>query len=209
VARPTKHDATTRDALLAAAEQILATSGPEAVSVRAVADAIDSSTRAVYAVLGSKHALMEALAARGYGYLADLVEAVPRTDDALGDLTRAGTDGFRPFAVGRPHLFRITFERASADVYGQQHAYPQLERAFTALQTLVARAMQSAGATSVRPTEVAFMFHSFCYGLAANELSRQPPPVGTSFWRRAEDMDMELVWQHALTSFVRGLAALG
>ena len=208
MARPTKHDATTREALLDAAEEILATRGPDAVSVRSVAEAINSSTRAVYSVLGSKQALLEALAARGYGYLADLVEAVPRTDDAAADLARAGTKGFRPFAIGRPHLFRITFEQAAGDVYGQRQAYPQLERAFLALHVLVERALSTLEATSVTSTEVAFMFHSFCHGLAANELSREPPPVGTNFWRRAGDMAMESVWQNALTSFVRGLAGV-
>ena len=50
MARPIKHDATTREALLDAAEALLADSGPDAVSVRTVADEIGVSTRAVYSV---------------------------------------------------------------------------------------------------------------------------------------------------------------
>ena len=54
MARPNKHDATTREALLDAAETLLAVGGPDAVSVRSVADAVAVSTRAVYSVFGSK-----------------------------------------------------------------------------------------------------------------------------------------------------------
>src|SRR5262245_6859112 len=103
--RPTKHDADTRAALLDAAEQLLLEGGRDAVSVRGVADAIGESTRAVYSALGSKQALIEGLAARGFGYLADLVEAVPHTNDPVQDLVEVAVHGFRPFAIGRPHLF--------------------------------------------------------------------------------------------------------
>ena len=53
MARPAKHDAHTRAALLDAAEQLLAEGGPDAVTVRAVADRIGESTRAVYSQFAS------------------------------------------------------------------------------------------------------------------------------------------------------------
>ncbi len=209
MARPHKHDDATREALLDAAEHLLATAGPEAVSVRAVADAIDASTRAVYSVLGSKHALIEGLAARGFGYLADLVERVPRTEDPLADLVAVGVDGFRTFAVGRPHLFRVTFDRLSPDVFRQPEVYPQLDRALTALTSRVVRAV-SAGLLPPRPTiELAYMFHAVSHGLAANELSRLPPPVGAGFWSNTAAMDMEQVWRTTVSAFVHGLRVTG
>ena len=206
MARPFKHDHATREALLVAAEQLLADGGPDAVSVRAVAELIDVSTRAVYSVFGSKGALIEALAALGFGYLADLVESVPVTDDPIADLVGTGVDGFRVFAVGRPHLFRLTFDHIGADIVRRPNVDPQLQRALAALGARVSRVIES-GQVSPRPSiEIAYMFHAFCHGLAATELGRMPPPVGAGFWPMTAAMDIERVWHDALDAFVRGLS---
>jgi AcrR family transcriptional regulator len=206
MARPSRHDEHTREALLDAAERLLATGGPGAVSVRAVADEIFESTRAVYSVLGSKSALLHALAERGFGYLADLVEAIPATEDPAADLVRAGVEGFRRFALERPHLFRISFDALTIDVIGDPGAYRQLLRSFEALRSRVERAVQL-GAVEPRPTvEIVFAFHSFCHGLAVNELSRLPPPVGAGFWRFLDKTDGEELWQLGIGAFVKGLS---
>ena len=197
--RPVKHDRATRNALLDAAEQLLADHGPEAVSVRAVAEAIDESTQAIYSVFGSKQALIEGLAARGFGYLADLVEAVPFTKRADKDLVGVG-HAFRTFAVGRPHLFRITFDRVSPALLNDAEASRELQRSLAALVARIERAKLS------QPSlEVAFAFHSICHGLAANELSRLPPPVGAGFWGMTKRMNMEHVWTTTVGAFVHGL----
>lgn len=204
--RPAKHDHATREALLDAAERLLASAGPEAVSVRAAADASNVSTRAVYSVLGSKDALLRGLAARGFGYLSGLVEALPVIDDPLADLVAAGTDGFRTFAIGRPHLFRITFDRMSPDVIQQPDVFPQLRRSLAALTARIDRALASGDLGRRSPHEVAFMFHSICHGLAVNELSRMPPPLGSGVWRMTEGMDVAGLWRTTLEAFVHGLA---
>lgn len=203
--RPPLHDQVTREALLDAAEQLLADGGPDALSVRATADAIDVSTRAVYSVFGSKHALIEGLAGRGFGYLADLVENAPFTDDPLADLVTVGVSGFREFAIGRPHLFRLTFDQVSADLVRQPDVAAQLQRAFAALLARVERVLATGLVASHSPAEIAFMFHSICHGLAANELSRFPPPIGAGFWQMTAGMDVESTWTTALAAFVRGL----
>ena len=206
MARPVKHDLATREALLDAAEQLLAQGGPDAVAVRAVADAIDSSTRAVYAVFGSKAALNEALAARGYGYLADLVEAAPLTDDPAADLVAAGVLGFREFAINRPQLFRITFAQPNEQIFSKPAVKPELQRATAALGLRVQRFLDEPGMQQRPAVDIAFMFHSICQGLAANELSRLPPPIGARFWGSTRGMDPVAAWLTALTAFTRGLA---
>lgn len=52
---------------------------------------------------------------------------------------------------------------------------------------------------------MAFAFHA-CQGLAGGELSRQPPPIGTNFWRSLQDIDGEKLWRDALNALVAGLA---
>ena len=207
MARPTKHDASTREALLDAAESLLAASGPDAVSVRAVADKTGVSTRAVYSLFGSKPGLMGALAARGFHRLADLVNGLPVTGDPLADLAAAGPHAFRVFALERPHLFRITYDQISEETYSQPETYPALFASFNALELRFSRAL-AAGLLAKRPVvELVFMYHSFCCGLAANELSTQPPPVGANFWKVAQGVDFAALWEGALAALVRGLAA--
>ena len=207
MARPTKHDATTREALLDAAEALLAAKGPEAVSVRSVADKVGVSTRAVYSVFGSKPGLMGALAARGFHRLADLVNGLPVTGDPLADLAAAGPCAFRVFALERPHLFRITYDRISEEIYSQPETYPALFASFSALESRFARALD-AGLLAQRPmVALVFMYHSFCCGLAANELSALSPPVGANFWKVAQGIDFRALWEDALVAFVRGLSA--
>ena len=206
MARPSKHDDHTREALLDAAERLLATGGPGAVSVRAVADEISESTRAVYSVLGSKPALLNALAERGFRFLAELVEAIPATDDPAADLVQAGIQGFRRFALERPHLFRISFDQLTTDVIEDPGAYRQLLRSFEALRSRVERAVRM-GVVEPRPTvEIVFAFHSFCHGLAVNELSRLAPPIGAGFWRFLNDADGEALWRLGIGAFVNGLS---
>lgn len=207
--RPTKHDAGTRTALLDAAESLLARGGPDAVSVRAVADAIDASTRAVYAVFGSKDALLAGLAARGFQYLADLVDAAETTDDPVADLVAIGVGGFRKFAVGRPHLFRITFDGRNAELIRRPEVTPQLQRALAALMARVERARASRGTVTTPPLELAYMFHAACHGLAANELSRSAPPVGVGMWPMTSEWDMAGLWVATLDALVRGLLDRG
>ena len=111
MARPRVHDETTGEALLDAAD---------AVSVRAVADTTGVSMRAVYAVFGSKQALLDALAERGYRELSARVRGLRRTRDARRDLVRAGVKGFRGFALTHPDLYRLTFEQVTAERLQQQ-----------------------------------------------------------------------------------------
>ena len=207
MARPHKHDERTHEAVLDAAEALLAEGGPEAVTVRAVAERIGASTRAVYSQFGSMPGLMGALGARGFRMVADLVNSLPTSDDPLADLVEVGVAAFRRFAVDRPHLFRITFHEISEEITRRSDAAPALRDSFEALAVRLQRAVD-AGVLPPRPIgEYAFAFHALTSGLAANELSRQPPPVGANFWQVVGEMDMAAIWRMALTAFVTGLAA--
>lgn len=203
--RPAKHDEATRIALLDASERLLAEGGAEAVSVRAAAELIGQSTRAVYSVFGSKESLLKALAVRGYDYLSNLLERTPVTDDPLDDLAMAGVMAFRRFAMDRPHLFQITFDRLDPDVFRHPEVSPELVRTLTLLIGKIGPAQQTGLLVELSAYELAFMFHSVCYGLAVNELSHQAPPVGVGLWTFIADADLERLWTTTLTAFVNGL----
>lgn len=204
--RPVKHGERSREAVLDAAEALLAAGGPEAVTVRAVAAEVGESTRVVYSQFPSMAALMGSLGARGFQMVADLVNQVPTTDDPVADLIEVGAGAFRTFAIEYPHLFRITFHQISSEITQQPDAREALLASYASLAARFERAIKL-GALPDRPViEYAFAFHSFTSGLAANELSMQPPPIGASFWIPAHELDMDTLWRRAIGSFVRGLA---
>ena len=107
--RPRLHDDVTRSELLEAAERLLSVGGIEAVSVRSAASGAGTTTRAVYALFGSKEGLVQALAQRAYELLMDRVATVPMTGDPSADLIAAAVKGFRAFALEHPDLFRLVF----------------------------------------------------------------------------------------------------
>lgn len=204
--RPPEHDEGTARALLDAAEALLEAGGPDAVSVRAVARDAGTTTRAVYSLFDGKPGLVAALAARGYRLLGDAVDALPRTDDPAADLIAVGLDGFRPFAIGRPSLFRLTLERVTVDMTSNPVVHDAAGTAYQALARWIERAI-AAGVIVDQPVErIAFLYHGLCQGLAGGELSRMPPPVGARFWGLTSDEDVEASWRIALTALVAGLA---
>lgn len=203
--RPRQHNESTGEALLDAAEQQLAAGGADAVSVRGVALAVGTTTRAVYSVFGGIEGLLAGLAIRGFNVLGERVDAVEETDDPIADWIRTGEQAFRSFALERPHLFRLTFERIPTKLAGDEEVLKAAAMSATGLVKRIKRC-QRAGLIVDRPTrELIFTFHSFCQGLANCELAHQPPPVGANFWPIMEGVDMQKLWEQAVTSFVHGL----
>jgi AcrR family transcriptional regulator len=101
---------TTRDALLTAASDLLASSGPDALTVRAIADRAGCSTMGVYTHFGGKDGVVEALFVEGFQRLGAALSSVPTTDDPLDDL-RASCASYRRFALENPTHYIVMFER--------------------------------------------------------------------------------------------------
>jgi AcrR family transcriptional regulator len=205
--RPRKHDEATARALLDAGEELLIEGGISAVSVRAVADRAGTTTRAVYALFRSKDGLIEAIAANGYLLLAGLVNVIPRTQHPRSDLVAVG-GAFRTFAIGHPSLFRLTFERAQAEVFSTETVVSAAVKAHEALLALIERA-QDAGVVDPdrNPNAIAFMIHAACQGLAGSELAAQPPPVGAGMWKQSlRDYDRTEAWDLVLSAIVDRLS---
>jgi len=197
VGRPKQHDDTTREALLAAAENLVEQRGAGALSVRAVADEIGTSTRAVYSTFGSKDGLLGALAKRSFDMLRDAIAELPRTDDPAGDLVQAALTVFRPMAVEHPSLFRIAFLRAAPDV----ELGPEVSDAARAgYELLTERVLRLAGAGLLggRDVQVATSeFNAMCFGMSVMELLN-PERLGP---------DPQRAWRAAFQTLISGFLA--
>jgi AcrR family transcriptional regulator len=197
--RKREHDAATGQALLDAAEGLIGEGGLPALSVRAVAERVGTSTRAVYSVFGSKHGLEQALVARAFRLLGAEVEELPLTDDPRADLIAALTHAFRGFVRAHPDLFRLVFLPGST--WGQgvsfgEEALAESNRAWEKLLLRIGRAQEAGVLGSGDPREVALGFNALGIGLAILELCRLMPGEFAG-----------ALWESSVATFVLGLEA--
>lgn len=196
IGRHRLHDARTAAALLDEAERIVEAEGLGALTVRRVAAAIGTTTRAVYTVFGSKDALVIALGARGFDLLRQQLGALPPNPDPATDLVEAGVRVFRRFATEHPALFRISIQRTlpEPELFA---SFAQSGRdAMDALRERVARLEPTGRLGDRSVADVVAGFHALCEGLAAVEL-RGALQAGNE----------ERIWRDALAALVRGYGA--
>ena len=195
--RPREHDDRTRAALVAAAERLVAEGGPNALSVRAVADAVGTTTRAVYSLFGSKDGLVDVLAEQAFVYLGEGLAAFPETDDPAEDLVALGSQMYLGFVRDHPSLFRIAFQRIVIGFELTPELAEVRGRVWLQLEGKVAR-LRDAGQLDDRSArEAAVEFNAMCEGLGNAELRG-----GTL--RREAGVDAANVWADAFRTLVRG-----
>ena len=108
--RPKEHDEATRERLLDAAEHLSATQGWEALTVRGIAEEAGTSTRALYALFGSKEGLEQALHEVMFTRLRDLMQGRERSDDPRQDLINLAL-AYRRWAIERPERYALAMRR--------------------------------------------------------------------------------------------------
>jgi len=197
VGRPRLHDQRTRAELLAAAERLVAQGGIDAVSVRAAAVGACTTTRAVYALFGSKEGLVQALAQRAFGVLMERVAALPLTSDPGRDLITCSVKGLRVFALEHPDLFRLFFTAQLPRPLLSAESSETRMAALGQLVGLIERA-HGAGLLGERSVEEAtLVWDALCTGLAMREICG---PI-----QRAQG---ERLWTDALTAMLTGLGSV-
>jgi AcrR family transcriptional regulator len=192
--RPREHGAATRQALLDAAEHLIDEHGPDAASVRAVADTVGTTTRAVYSVFGSKDGLLAALATRLFEALGEAIDAVPVTDDPVADVVEASLLGFRRTALEHPSLYSLVFLRIVPELELEDPEYLTAgAAAFDRLEARVAR-VELGDDRLVR--DAAHSVHALTEGLASMELRGGMLDPATA----------ETLWRDGITALLRGFA---
>jgi AcrR family transcriptional regulator len=201
VGRPREHDERTRSALLAVAERLVAEGGPDALSVRAVADEADKSTRAVYSLFGSKDGLVSALAQQAFEFLEAGLVDLKETDDPASDLIEVGMV-FRRFVLTHPSLYRIAFQRIVPGLRVSAGLAATRERVFGRLLAKTAR-LGSAGLLDRKSVhEAATEFNAMSEGMANAELR------GEALRILPEGKEAR-AWRNALLTVVHGFTEPG
>ena len=129
---------TRREELLGAAEQLLITNGPHALSLRTIAERCGLTTQAVYTEFGGKPGLADALYREGYRRLAARLAAVPADLDPI-DRIRALTHAYRDTAFGNPHFYELMTGRPLPEydppIESRQEAAATFQTAIDAVET--------------------------------------------------------------------------
>ena len=151
-----------------AAEQLLVSAGPDALTVRAIASAAGVAPMSVYNHLGGKNGVLDQLLIRGFdGLSASLADVGP--DDPYEDLAEAGRR-YRQFAREHPSHYALMFERSLPDYEPSLLAMGHARATFKQLEVLVQRAMAAGSIADGDAAEVAQRLWNTCHGSVSLEL---------------------------------------
>lgn len=183
--------------MIAAAERILAETGPGALSVRGVAEQAGTSTWAVYSLFGSLDGLLGAVARQAIAYLDHGLRSMPETDDPASDLIEVGTRMYRAFVIDHPWPYRLAFQRVLPDLVLGADFFAARARTWALLERRLQR-LADAGMLGRRTVgEGAVQFNALCEGLANAELRGGTMAPG----------DQEAIWRGAFEALIGGFAA--
>jgi AcrR family transcriptional regulator len=180
MARPRLHDDALRTQLLEVTSRVISSDGEGAVTVRKVAAEAGTSASAVYALFGSREALVEAVSDEGFRRFAEHLAAVGQSDDPAADLRALG-GAYREFALADPHFYRVMFYRAVSPADGEPAS--AVDRpTFRVLHDAVARTL--GGAPPEHVLSAAVGLWGLVHGLVSLELAGLLP--GDESAREAE-----------------------
>ena len=167
MARPRLHDDALRTRLLEVTSLVISSDGEGAVTVRKVAAEAGTSASAVYALFGSREALVEAVSDEGFRRFAEHLAAVGQSDDPATDLRDLGR-AYRTFALADPHFYRVMFYRGVSPADGEPAS--AVDRpTFRVLHDAVARALDGAPPEHVQSAAVGLW--GLVHGLVSLELA--------------------------------------
>ena len=153
-----------------AARNLLEAGGPEAVTMRAIADRLGIQAPSLYKHFPDKEALEAALVAAGFVEQAATFAAASRSRNPLAALARA----YRAWATAPPHLYLLMSNRPL-----ERHRLPEGVEAAAA-----APLVKACGGDPHRARAA----WAFAHGMASLELANRFPP----------DADLDAAWRSGI-----------
>lgn len=165
------HGDTLRVALLDAAGALLHAEGPQALTTRRLADAVGTSTQAIYTLFGGKEGVVRAMYREGFDRLeqclADVSVSAEPPEYLLG-LGRA----YRTAALRSPHYYDVMFGRPVPEF---EPTADDVERSLATQRVLtggITRCIESGMLRAdADPTEISAFLWAVAHGLVSLELT--------------------------------------
>jgi AcrR family transcriptional regulator len=162
-----------RATVLEEARRIVVGEGPDALTVRRLADRLGCSTIIVYRMFDGKQGVVDALYLDAFGRLEADLSALRRTGDPRADLLRL-TVAYRNGALERPDDYRLMFDRGYLGIEPSEAARERTNQSFAILCAAVARLGDLGPHT---PQYVAGLVWSAVHGAVLLELGGLLPSV--------------------------------
>jgi AcrR family transcriptional regulator len=184
--RPKEHGEQTRAALLTAAAELLHAEGAQAVSVRRVAAAVGTSTRAVYSLFDDKEGLLRALSEDVAETMRRHHEDIPERADPLAEIVDLAF-GYRAAALEKPQLYDLFYDLIDAHSDVGDPLVALVYRSFERVLKVIRRAAAAGLFPGREVLEVGLNLHALVHGLASAELrgllgDREP---AARIWRQS------------------------
>ncbi len=180
--------------LVAAAVEILDEQGPDALTVRGVAERAQVSPTGVYNHLGGKDGILSALFVMGFEELRTALDAI-NLDDPVDAMLEGGRR-YRALALRHPGRYALMFEGSGGRWQPTDADRDHAVSGFQALERRVAAGQAVGRFRQGRPTEVAQLVWSAVHGHVSLELR------GMLF---VDDADES--FEHLLEMVVAGITA--
>ncbi|MHA6631210.1 TetR/AcrR family transcriptional regulator [Pseudonocardia sichuanensis] len=158
---------TTRDRIVAAAAELLATGGREAVSTRAVSAAAGVQAPTIYRLFGDKQGLLDAVGAHGISEYLHEKTVRERDPDPVEDLRR-GWDLHVGFGLAHPALYALVFGEPRPGA-----GSPAEHRAAAVLHGMIRRVAE-AGRLRVSEERAAHLVHATGRGITLTLIGMDP-----------------------------------
>lgn len=189
MARPRIHDESLRVRLLARAGEIVSRGGVDALTLRGLAAAENTSTTAVYALFGGKPELLGALYGDAFTSFGAAQRAAMGGRDVLVDLRSLGA-AYRSWALAHPALYAVMFGGSLAGFEPGPADREQALGTMGPLTETVARGV-SEGLIKADPQVASLAIWGMVHGLVSLELTGSCPPAddpGVLYWRAVDAM---------------------
>ena len=182
--------------MLAAAAGISAAAGWEAVTVRRVAEDAGTTTRAVYALFGSKQGLEEALHEEMFTRLLELMRATPSTADPRADLLEL-RHAYRTWATERPERYSALMRFVGPDAGARSAEGLEAARdASSQLREVMDRCADAGLIDAADVGKLAVQWRAVSHGLA-------------EFENHGVITDGDDSWRRVLAALIDGYSATG
>jgi AcrR family transcriptional regulator len=152
-----------RDRLCAVAEGLFAAHGPDGVTMRELAVALDVSQMTPYRYFKDKDAILAAVRTRAFNRFAGAMELAAQLAESPQISARAAANNTGPgsaylnFALANPAAYRLMFD-VSQPTYSQ---YPELVAAMQRARSTMGAGLRSAAAAGRSSDDVALTAHVF------------------------------------------------
>ena len=168
-----------RRALLDAASRLLTEKGPQALSMRLIAQEVGCSTTVLYTVFKNKQRLANALYLEGFERLQHVLDSVTQTDEPLADLAALG-HAYRTNAQEHPNYYGIMFGRPIPEFDPTPESRARAAESLQILTDAARRCIDAGIFRDTDPAEVTEALWAAVHGAVSLELSGYFPDRATA-----------------------------